>query len=64
MPTRLLFILVSLKERLTICYTKARGLAIRDPRNAKEYYTRVVDYRLEQIIKRRYGVDYWLRITN
>ena len=54
----------SMKERLTSCYLHARRLAIRDPRNAKEYYTRVVDYRLEKIIKRRYGVDYWLKLTN
>ena len=43
---------------------KARKEAIRDPRNAKEYYTRVVDYRIEKIIKRRYGVDYWIKMTN
>tara|TARA_Y100001973_G_C5062114_1_gene263217 strand:- start:406 stop:567 length:162 start_codon:yes stop_codon:yes gene_type:complete len=53
-----------MKERLTSCYLHARRLAIRDPRNAKEYYTRVVDYRLEKIIKRRYGVDYWIKLTN
>lgn len=53
-----------MKEELTSCYLKARKLAIRDPRNAKEYYTRIVDTRLERIIKRRYGVDYWLSITN
>ena len=53
-----------MKEELTSCYLKARKLAVRDPRNAKESYTRIVNTRLERIIKRRYGVDYWLRITN
>jgi hypothetical protein len=53
-----------MKEELTNCYLKARKLAIRDPRNTKEYYTRIVNTRLERIIKRRYGVDYWLSITN
>tara|TARA_Y100000592_G_scaffold66298_1_gene103085 strand:- start:842 stop:1009 length:168 start_codon:yes stop_codon:yes gene_type:complete len=55
---------LTLKEKLTACLFKARKAAIRDPRNAKEYYTRVVDYRIEKIVKRRYGVDYWLKITN
>ena len=55
---------LTLKEKLTACLFKARKAAIRDPRNAKEYQTRVVDYRIEKIVKRRYGVDYWLKITN
>ena len=54
---------MKMKEKLTSCFLKARSKAIRDPRNAKEYYTRVVDYRLEKIIKNRYGLDYYFKLT-
>ena len=54
----------SLLEKILVCKGNADKLAMRDPRNAKEYYIRVVDYRIEKIVKRRYGVDYWLKITN
>jgi len=52
------------KRKLTRCFQRARREAIRDPRNNKEYYTRILADRLEKIIKRRYGLDYYLEQTN
>ena len=54
----------SLKLRLTDEFDDVRSKVMRDPRTRQELLDRYKLHRLEDIIKKRYGTNYHLRITN
>ena len=54
----------SLKLRLTDEFDDVRSKVMRDPRTREELLDRYKYHRLEDIIKKRYGTNYFLRITN
>ena len=54
----------SLKLRLTDEFDDVRSKVMRDPRTRQELLDRYKLHRLEDIIKKRYGTNYYLRITN
>jgi len=54
----------SLKLRLTDEFDDVRSKVMRDPRTREELLDRHKYHRLEDIIKKRYGTNYFLRITN
>ena len=54
----------SLKLRLTDEFDDVRSKVMRDPRTREELLDRYKYHRLEDIIKQRYGTNYFLRITN
>jgi len=54
----------SLKLRLTDEFDDVRSKVLRDPRTRAELLDRYKYHRLEDIIKKRYGKDYYFRITD